>query len=211
MDDISHFDLCKITAEWAVKKAEVALFDYQSYSTGEFPDVLVFNGFHTDLYEIKVSRQDFLSDHKKDCRKKLKIDLGKLDYDWFTQIRRVNRRNWDSKDPLDPAHDYELYNKKVSSVDILEYIRDRFPHVVRVVEKECSHLGRFRYYVCPWGLIDKTEVRDWGLYWYKKGKFYKQKDSMPFKRSMGDELNILSHALRKERNVGNDRLIVSPY
>lgn len=73
MDKISHYDLCKLTAEWIIKKSKVVLYEYQSYSTGEFPDVLRFKDGYTWLYEIKVSRQDFKKDCEKNCRTKTRI------------------------------------------------------------------------------------------------------------------------------------------
>ena len=42
MQDITHFDLCKKTAEWQLPKSKIVLFEYQSYATDEFPDVLCF-------------------------------------------------------------------------------------------------------------------------------------------------------------------------
>ena len=49
---------------------KIALYEYQSYSTSEFPDVLIFYYGKTQLYEIKTSYTDFKADKKKQCRKK---------------------------------------------------------------------------------------------------------------------------------------------
>ena len=67
---MTHSELCEITARRFVKHAWLALWEYQSYASGEFPDVLTFSGGGTVLYEIKMSRADFLADAKKDARKK---------------------------------------------------------------------------------------------------------------------------------------------
>jgi hypothetical protein len=67
---MNHYELCRAVAERVVKRAWVALYEYQSYATDEFPDVLTFGSGGTVLYEIKTSRADFLADAKKDARKK---------------------------------------------------------------------------------------------------------------------------------------------
>lgn len=74
-----HYELCKITAEWALKKynAYLALYEYQSFASGEFPDVLLYTKTGgTILFEIKVERSDFLADQKKEARKKWKPKVG---------------------------------------------------------------------------------------------------------------------------------------
>jgi len=79
-DNIGHFDLCKSVAEWAIRKAWVTLYEYQSYATDEFPDVLVFSRYGTTLYEIKTSRSDFLADAKKEARRKWRPKVGIYGY-----------------------------------------------------------------------------------------------------------------------------------
>ncbi|MBU1080884.1 MAG: adenylosuccinate synthase [Spirochaetes bacterium] len=69
---MTHPELCRVTAERFIKKAWLALYEYQSYASGEFPDVLTFSSGGTVLYEIKMSRADFLADAKKDARQKWK-------------------------------------------------------------------------------------------------------------------------------------------
>lgn len=69
---MTHAELCRLTAERFVKKTWLALWEYQSYASAEFPDVLTFSGSGTALYEIKMSRADFLADAKKDARRKWK-------------------------------------------------------------------------------------------------------------------------------------------
>ncbi len=70
---MTHRELCEITAKRFIKDAQIALFDYSSFSAGEFPDVLVFHGSKTTLYEIKVDRADFLADRKKESRIKYRV------------------------------------------------------------------------------------------------------------------------------------------
>lgn len=67
-ENITHFELCQKTAEWQIKKKLIVLYEYQSYSTDEFPDVLCFKNGHTELYEIKIHRGDFMKDKDKSCR-----------------------------------------------------------------------------------------------------------------------------------------------
>lgn len=70
----THFELSQITAQWTLNKFKpwVVLYEYQSFASGEFPDVLVYRGSGTILFEIKVSRSDFLRDSEKEARKKWK-------------------------------------------------------------------------------------------------------------------------------------------
>lgn len=77
---MTHKELCILTAKRFIKDGMVALIEYQSYATGEFPDVLIFSLGYTTLFEIKTSKADFLKDNQKDCRKKYKSKL-----DWFLE------------------------------------------------------------------------------------------------------------------------------
>ena len=185
---VTHYDLCKKTAEWSAKDADVCLFDYQSYASGEFPDVLSYHSSGTMLYEIKVSRSDFKSDAGKDCRQRLRPHTikvrSKKTYDWY--------------------------------VDSGSGKNVKFPVTYGRIEKivvQKPHLGSRRYYVCPWGLIKPEEVKLFGLYWYreKDGKFFKKKESEKFRRDIHTEQALLIHALRKQVNVGNDKVVVKKY
>lgn len=64
---MTHTELCKKTAERFVKTMAI----YESTMLGfEQPDVLNFDSSgNTWLYEIKMSRSDFLADRSKLCRK----------------------------------------------------------------------------------------------------------------------------------------------
>ena len=44
---MTHSELCEITAKHFIKKAIVALWEYQSAVTAEFPDVLLLPGSHS--------------------------------------------------------------------------------------------------------------------------------------------------------------------
>jgi len=83
---MTHAELCRLTAERFVKKAWLALWEYQSFASGEFPDVLTFSSAGTELYEIKMSRGDFLADAKKDARKMWRPKgYVRYEMDWRTE------------------------------------------------------------------------------------------------------------------------------
>lgn len=175
---MTHYDLCKLTAEWALKKfGKVVLYEYQSYATGEFPDVLCF-GDSTTLFEIKVDYQDFKRDPLKDCRVKHTIKyFGALRYE-REKVRKVLFQNPQLK---------ELFQEK-------------------------PHLGRHRYYVCPWGLIPTEELpKGWGLYYFKSGKFFLQRKSGLFRRDIHSEIKILTHAFQKHSQLEDVNVIIKPY
>lgn len=172
---IDHYDLCKVTAEWAMKKynADVAMYEYQNLFSGEFPDVLMFKNSQSTLFEIKTSHTDFLADSKKDCRKKYKNR-------WYAYTTRDKKFDLQFK-TLAP----DLY----------------------YVEK--PHLGKHRYFVCEKGIINKEEVPEgWGLYYFKSGRFYKQKESKVFSRNLFAENDILVHALRNYANGNTEKILV---
>lgn len=182
---IEHFDLCKITAMWALKKANVCLFEYQSYATSEFPDVLSYKNNITILYEIKVNKQDFLKDFCKDSRQVLRDKTIKIKRKkYFSGVTDKNGKFYKADNY------YKTYEKKI---------------------KQYPHLGKYRYYVCPARLIDSSEVKYFGLYWYKNNKFYLKKESEIFRNNIYSEQRLLIHALRKKRNMDNDRIIVKEY
>ena len=70
---MTHAELCLHTAQRFMKASggpKIALYEYQSFASAEFPDVLVFYYGHSVLFEIKTSYADFRNDCKKECRKK---------------------------------------------------------------------------------------------------------------------------------------------
>jgi hypothetical protein len=172
----THSELCELTAERFRKDSSIVLCEYQSWASGEFPDVLCYQKDKTVLYEIKVSRSDFLADQKKECRTKWKNRNG-----YFFQIGGKQELYW-----------------QVLAPDIM------------FIEK--PHLGKYRYYVCPSGLIKPEEVPNgWGLYWYKNGKFYQKKESFKFVRNIHEEISILTHAMRRYANGQTEYITVNMY
>ena len=62
---LTHTDLCRITAEKFCKA--VAIYEVKDHE--ENPDVITFyTGGTSVVFEIKMSRADFLADKKKKCR-----------------------------------------------------------------------------------------------------------------------------------------------
>jgi len=82
--DISHYDLCQATANRFIKESKIVLFEYQSFATDEYPDVLCFKNSITTLFEIKVNYQDFKKDSLKDCRAKYRLK-------YFPEIKKRNK------------------------------------------------------------------------------------------------------------------------
>ena len=70
---MTHTELCYLTAKRFIGENEIGLVEYQISGNDEHPDVLMYYGMHTNLYEIKLSRSDFLADKKKDCRFEYKV------------------------------------------------------------------------------------------------------------------------------------------
>lgn len=64
---MTHTDLCRITAERFVRM--FAIYETKIQGLPELPDVITWDGFiTTTVYEIKMSRADFLADFKKKAR-----------------------------------------------------------------------------------------------------------------------------------------------
>lgn len=176
---ITHFELCKKTAEWALYKFRfhVALFEYQTLISNEHPDVLLYKDYSI-LFEIKLSRQDFLSDLKKECRIEKEIK-------YFTRFNRnrlnkINGINWE----------------KLGMENLVI---------------QAPHLGLYRYYVCPKGLINADEVpNNWGLYWYDEN-FKLKKESKTFKRDLYKENQLLAHAFRKYASGNIDNIFINKF
>jgi hypothetical protein len=174
----SHYSLCRQTAIWALKKhGDIALWEYDGGSR-EKPDVLVFWGHTTNLYEIKMSRSDFKADGKKWARTKWKP-----------------KGYWSG---MDREHKYSKFILKWKQYN---------PELYYI---EHPHLGAYRYYVCPSGLLKPEEIPDgWGLIWVKNGRYYKKKGSGKFRRNLFQENILLVSATRKAMvSGGKDRGIV---
>ena len=182
MQKISHYDLCKKTAEWQLEKSRIILYEYQSFSTNEFPDVLCFKNGNTWLYEIKVNYQDFKRDSGKDCRVEKKI-------------KYFPRLNWTCKTKLKIDWESSYMKRELKEFYV-----------------EAPHLGRERFYMCPADLIQPEEIKNgWGLYWYNGKSFRKKKDSKKFKANIYDEMRILEHAFRKNHCGDGNNILVNGY
>jgi len=176
-ESTSHYQLCKQTAEWALrKKGDIALWEYDGGSS-EKPDVLLFHGHTSYLYEIKMSRADFRADSHKEARTKWK-------FKGYWAGSRIHKG-------------YEKF--------VLQW-KNYSPELYYI---EAPHLGMYRYYVCPSGLIKPEEIPDgWGLYWVKNGRYYQKKKSGKFRRNLYQENILLVSALRKNLvSEGNDKNI----
>ncbi|MDR1323400.1 MAG: hypothetical protein LBK68_03070 [Candidatus Margulisbacteria bacterium] len=69
MPNNKHSELCKLTAERFLANCKIALWEFRKISESENPDVLCYSGYgFTELYEIKLSRADFLADAAKPAR-----------------------------------------------------------------------------------------------------------------------------------------------
>ena len=181
MDKISHYDLCRATAERYFKalRADVALWEYKTMMISEEPDVLIYKASVTTLYEIKVSRSDFLADKKKECRVKYKS----LVHTWIRSSEIPGVKKLESK----------------------HYPSTRFM-------VEAPHIGEKRYYVCPAGMIDAKEVpQNWGLIWYKNGRFSVKKSSEKHRHNIHWEMSLLSHAFRKKTGPDECNVIVNSF
>lgn len=225
---MNHKELCKITADWAIKNAFIALYEYQSYATSEFPDVFVVGSIYTTLYEIKTSRADFISDAHKDARKKWK-PKGYLQIGDYKRVRSCGK--------FCPLPQYEVINfnlckncdyfagktthydrKTYQTVDAVYCTYDGGAILKWVTENpelyyiEKPHLGVMRYFVCENEIIKESDLPEgWGLYWVKNGRFYLKHESKKFKPNLLEERNIITHAFRRYASGDSTGIIVNTY
>ena len=89
----AHYDLCQLTAKRFLKDSKVVVFEYQSFATNEYPDVLCY-GKHTILFEIKVSKSDFKQDSEKRCRSKIRIKYFPYLRNWMN-TDRIKKIDWE--------------------------------------------------------------------------------------------------------------------
>lgn len=177
---MTHAELCLKTAERFVDK--VALYEYKSFASSEEPDVLVFGYSGTTLYEIKMTRSDFIADRKKKCRCKYSAR-------WWDHVERFE------KDKILKRATIRIYQA--------------FPELYL---KQEPHLGNLRYFVCEHGLIQPEELPEgWGLYWYKGGKFYQKKVSEKFRSNLKTENHLAIHALRRFASGDKTGILVDSY
>jgi hypothetical protein len=207
---IEHTELCKLTAKWSITPPEadwLALYEYQSFATQEFPDVLTYHCNKTTLYEIKTSHSDFLADLKKTSRAR------KADYTVYSGIVDNLHKLTATTKRLEKQYEITSHTAKQTKTQIAHL--DAVFHCYRSQDKsyqEAPHLGNYRYYVCEPGIIVLDEVPEgWGLLYYINGKFRKMKKSSPWKANVKDERDIIAHALRRFASGDQTGIMVHTY
>lgn len=224
---MTHTELCLATAKHFLKDAMVALYEYQSWTTGEFPDVLVFGANSSTLYEIKMSHSDFLADSHKDARRKWK-PKGYLDVKHFMRQRAYGETCLRFRKIITPelctqCEEFHGETKKYDSIKHTQVnaIRCTFDGGARLrwiqenpelyfIEK--PHLGMKRYFICESRTIVPEELpAGWGLYWYGNGRFYLKQESGRFRANLVEERNIIAHALRRWASGDRSKILVNTY
>ncbi len=83
---------------------------------------------------------------------------------------------------------------------------------LEIILIENEHLGNYRYYVCPWGLIPVDLLPEgWGLLYYKNGKFYRQKESWKFRSNLKKENELITHAIRRYASGDSTGILINTY
>jgi len=205
--NVTHAELCRIVADHFVKKTcWVALYEYQSLATQEFPDVITFHSSgDTVLYEIKMSRSDFLADAKKPSRVKYKTPEYRLGLE--TSLERIGEYVGKGKYKLVRESQYQLNRI------LMTHHKSRYP----ILEKqyiEAPHLGSKRFYVCPKNLLSPEEIPEgWGLIYFdpENGKLMTKKNSGRFRPNVKDERQLIAHALRRWASGDQTGILVNAY
>ncbi|GHT52917.1 hypothetical protein FACS1894106_2700 [Spirochaetia bacterium] len=193
---ITHSELCLKTAQRFTEK--VAIYEYKSSASQEEPDVLAFGFEGTTLFEIKMSLSDFNADKHKDCRIKYRVPH------WAQQLFYATNRHSPTMDRLAAEQSEKAGGKKI----MFKSIQGR-PEVF-LIERE--HLGNRRYFVCPDKLIPVEKLPEgWGLYYYKKGKFYLKRGSKQFRSNLRKENHLLIHAMRRYGSGDSTGIIINTY
>lgn len=224
---MNHKELCLMAAKRFLKDGIIALYEYQSYATSEFPDVLIVGNGWTTLYEIKTSRSDFLADASKVARKKWR-SKGYVEIGNYKRVRECGNFC-----PL-PKHDIinlseckkcdyfdrktKHYNKQYQEVEAVLCTYDGGAIAKWIAENpelyyiEKPHLGDHRYFVCEGEIIKPDEVPEgWGLYWVKGGKFYLKRESNKWRPNVLEERNIVTHAFRRYASGDSTGILVNSY
>jgi len=198
---MTHSELCELSCRHFLKDYHVGLWEYQSFSTSEFPDVLLLGAKPSMLLEIKTSRSDFLADKKKQARIKHVNGVSYTNIDYT--IERIEDRIKNGEYVADKKTVYKLSNIKRFSHNITGHFE--------YVEK--PHLGTLRYFVCEKEIIKPEDLPvGWGLIWVSGAMFYKKVDSKRFRPNMMAERDIIVHAMREHANGNNrNRIMVKPY
>lgn len=225
---MTHGELCKATAERFIKDGMLALYEYQSYATGEFPDVLIVGNGWTTLYEIKTSRSDFLADSHKDARTKWRPK-------GYMKFNTIHVRAYGCFCPL-PTHpiiEFSMckkceffcgkttqYNEELKAVERVKCNCDggREATIRWITENpelyyiEKPHLGELRYFVCEGEIIKPEDLPEgWGLYWVKGGRFYLKQESKKWRPNVFEERNIITHAFRRWVSGDSTGILVNSY
>lgn len=183
---LTHEELCRKTSEWALKRNDVCLWEFRTLVGTENPDVLAFRKEASTLYEIKVSRSDFLADGKKSSRR-------------------------DIADKRVPDIEYKAHRRPHRAINRKGRLEWEYSYYPVKFVRQSPHLGLNRYYVCPHGLIQPEEVEHFGLYWFKNGRFYKKKDSEVFRRDLYLENRLLVHAMKLVQAGDDKRVMVQNF
>jgi len=201
---MTHSELCYATAKWSITPpaaAWLALWEYQSYASQEFPDVLTYHGNGTTLYEIKMSHSDFIADQSKEARiKRANVSVYSGLHSSIKDLR-----SWAAKKE-DALFIDKRFSRKLENIET--YVncycaQDK-------TYQEAPHLGESRFYVCPKDIISKSEVPEgWGLiYIDEKERFRQILPSGKWKANVKVERDIIAHALRKLGNGVDQGILI---
>jgi hypothetical protein len=144
-----------------------------------------------------MSLSDFNNDKKKECRRKYRLPyyLEHLQWSFIGSTLR------------DIFAEREMEKKKGRKA-IVKLIRGK-PEIELI---ENRHLGNYRYFVCPAGIIPVEKIPEgWGLYYYKNGKFYKKRESGYFRSNLRKENGLIVHALRRYASGDTTRMLINTY
>jgi hypothetical protein len=205
---MTHSELCYAMATWSIappSAAWLALWEYQSYASQEFPDVLTYHGTGTTLYEIKMSHSDFVADQGKKARAiraSCKYYGGFRD-DLQSILYHVRKGIKEGKLPPEALGRAQRQGVHLSSFVNCWIESDK-------TYQEAPHLGERRFYVCPKDIIAKDEVPEgWGLiYLDENNKFRQILPSGKWKANVKVERDIIAHALRKLGNGVTDGILI---
>jgi len=176
---MTHADLCLQTAKRFVDK--IALYEYKSFASSEEPDVLVYGYTGTTLFEIKMSRSDFLADSKKSCRRRYKLQH------WM-EIENV-------KDVVIKRAYARLKQYRP------ELFLQQAPHLGNRRYFVCE-AGLIQPEEIPEG---------WGLYWFKGGKYYCKKESAKYRSNLKVENDLLIHSMRRYGSGCKTGIVINSY
>lgn len=203
---IDHSTLCRLTAEWTLKPPGadwLALYEYQSFASQEFPDVLAYSPAGTTLYEIKTSHADFLADQKKEARV-LRARCSAYS-GIYTEIHDIRNRFGNKTEAL---YVDKRFTRRLDKIEVFcnYYISEDKSY------QQAPHLGQRRYYVCEPGVIKESELPNgWGLIYFEKNKFRTVRKSDHWKPDMRTERDLIANALRRHSSGDSTGIMVRTY